>query len=482
MADDFYPFVDNAPHTPGSPAGEPSSQQGGPTHAQGLAGPLYPARIAVYDDMEMSPRVAVIEPKDIRDYLAEITSTTYDLMTQQGGTFAFSMIRELVENYIHAAFVEPTISILDHGQTLVFSDQGPGIPNKRDAMRPSFTSATLEMKKYIRGVGSGLPIVEEYVRRNHGTITIEDNLGHGTIVTVSLAHRDDPAGQTSAAREGAPGADFAGQPFAQAPQAVGSAWPASAQTPAQAGAAPGWGTGYLPAQQGGYPTQAGLAYGQGASAAPAGYQPGASATPGGTVGAFGYPGYPYGYPAPQATSPYPAGAGQQAASPAGTGWPGVAPAPTQTQAGWGTPQGAYPTGWPADAAAPSPQQPGYPAGYPGAAQQVQPMGYPPSGQLGMGAGAPGLPGAPAGAAGGTGFGGAGLALSEEQLAILRVFTRHEGVGPKELTAELGLSAASGSRRLAELQETGCVIKRGQKYQLTDVGRQIVEHTAPHEDR
>ena len=41
------------------------------------------------------------------------------------------------------------------------------------------------MKSYIRGVGSGLPIVKEYLDFTHGTISIEDNLGTGSVVTIS---------------------------------------------------------------------------------------------------------------------------------------------------------------------------------------------------------------------------------------------------------------------------------------------------------
>ena len=47
------------------------------------------------------------------------------------------------------------------------------------------------MKNYIRGVGSGLPIVREYLESSHGTITIEDNLGTGAVVTVSLVREED---------------------------------------------------------------------------------------------------------------------------------------------------------------------------------------------------------------------------------------------------------------------------------------------------
>ena len=49
------------------------------------------------------------------------------------------------------------------------------------------------MKHYIRGVGSGLPIVKEYLDFSHGTISIEDNLGTGAVVTISLKSNEEPA-------------------------------------------------------------------------------------------------------------------------------------------------------------------------------------------------------------------------------------------------------------------------------------------------
>jgi hypothetical protein len=40
------------------------------------------------------------------------------------------------------------------------------------------------MKRYIRGVGSGLPIVREYLAHSGGSLAIEDNLGAGSVVTI----------------------------------------------------------------------------------------------------------------------------------------------------------------------------------------------------------------------------------------------------------------------------------------------------------
>ena len=42
------------------------------------------------------------------------------------------------------------------------------------------------MKRYIRGVGSGLPIVKDYLETTHGYIEIEDNINKGSVVTISL--------------------------------------------------------------------------------------------------------------------------------------------------------------------------------------------------------------------------------------------------------------------------------------------------------
>ena len=166
MARDFYPFV----------------EQEGSTLDDAVR---YPARIAVYDDAAAAPRVVVVEPKDVRSYLEEITATVNRLEREQGGPIPFMVVREIVENFVHAYFVAPTISILDGGNTIRFCDQGPGIPEKTRALEYGTTSATEEMRHYIRGVGSGLPYVQQYMQDKGWSLTIEDNIGHGTVVTLS---------------------------------------------------------------------------------------------------------------------------------------------------------------------------------------------------------------------------------------------------------------------------------------------------------
>lgn len=145
-----------------------------------------PTRIAVYDDLLAAPRIVDIDPTDIAQYIEEIASKTYELAQQKGSSIPYTVIKEVCENFIHAKFKNPCISILDGGNTIKFTDQGPGIADKQRAQLPGFTSATSEMRKYIRGVGSGLPTIKEYLRFSNGRLIIEDNIQEGTVVTIQI--------------------------------------------------------------------------------------------------------------------------------------------------------------------------------------------------------------------------------------------------------------------------------------------------------
>lgn len=196
MANDFYPFVDSGDPTPDNTHLRPADGEGvSPAPEEGPASTLpdasgvavrYATRIAVYDDLLSTPRILIISPHDVRTYLEEITNTVYRCMREQGGRLSLMVIREIVENFIHAHFVEPIISILDDGNTVRFADQGPGIQNKERAFEFGVTSADREQKRYIRGTGAGFPMVQQYLENAGGAISIEDNLGQGTVVTVTV--------------------------------------------------------------------------------------------------------------------------------------------------------------------------------------------------------------------------------------------------------------------------------------------------------
>lgn len=138
-----------------------------------------------------APRVTEIPPNTTAEFIEALASTIYTQAQQAGGSIPYTAIREVSENFIHAQFREIIVSILDRGNTIRFSDQGPGIPHKEKAQMPGFSSATDPMKRYIRGVGSGLPLVKEYLSFKHGRITIEDNLKSGAVVTISVNPEED---------------------------------------------------------------------------------------------------------------------------------------------------------------------------------------------------------------------------------------------------------------------------------------------------
>ena len=197
MARDFYPFVEGSD--------EPLTV----TH---------PARIAVYDDTAAAPRVVVVEPRDVRGYLEEITSEVSRLSREQGGTIPFMVIREIVENFVHAYFEAPTITILDGGNTIRFSDQGPGIREKARALEYGTSSATEEMRHYIRGVGSGLPYAQQYMEDKGGSLEIEDNISGGTVVTISTHPREEARAISGAETPAQAAPSFSPVSFSPAPQ------------------------------------------------------------------------------------------------------------------------------------------------------------------------------------------------------------------------------------------------------------------------
>ena len=146
-------------------------------------------RVAVYDSLASLPRVVELTAEGAREFVDLMANKTYELSQAKGGEIPFTVIREVVENLVHAYFKEAVITILDDGNTIRVSDQGPGIENKSTVFMPGFTTATREMKQVIRGVGSGLPVAREMLEVAGGKITVEDNLGKGAVITLSLERK-----------------------------------------------------------------------------------------------------------------------------------------------------------------------------------------------------------------------------------------------------------------------------------------------------
>ena len=443
MSDDFYTMVDSgdpAPdneHITGVREGRDEDEQ----TAVKVPAAMYAARIAVYDDMLSTPRVIVIEPQDVRTYLEETTNTVYQCMKEQGGHISLMVIREIVENFIHAHFAEPIISILDGGDTIRFADQGPGIDDKERAFDFGVTSANSKMKRYIRGTGAGFPMVQEYLENAGGAVSIEDNMGNGTVVTVSL----NPKRVQEIERAGGRGA-------AVRPEAEQQAYPIPGTYSQQPIAAQQAQQPAMPMQQ---PSMQHMQEFQTAPETTAQMMPDTMAMTGqepapmpqqpmGALSApqMGYQPYPQGYPAqymPQQgyaqpyPQQYPKGYQQPYQQmPQAQYNPWAQQVPPQPYQQW--PQSFQQQPLPMQ----SSQQPAAQMMYPNAANQyTQPQ--------------------------------PNVFVSERGEAALGYLAQNQECGATDLARAFGNSAPTWSRTLNDLAQAGLVIKHGQKYHLTEIG-------------
>jgi hypothetical protein len=152
-------------------------------------------RVAIYDSLLAPPQVVSLSSEDFNQLIGELSARTHGYARERGGRIPFVVIKEIVENLIHAYFKDAVVTIMGDGNTIRISDQGPGIPDevKQQAFEPGFTTATREMRRFIKGVGSGLPVAREQLAFLGGAITIENNLKSGTVVTLRVGPPPGPA-------------------------------------------------------------------------------------------------------------------------------------------------------------------------------------------------------------------------------------------------------------------------------------------------
>ena len=152
-------------------------------------------RIAVYDSRTAPPRIEEVFGDTPHELIERLSARVYQVARDTGGAVPYTVIRELTENLVHAGFRDVVVSVLDEGRLVRFSDAGPGIRDVDRALRPGFSTATAEMRRYIKGVGSGLPIAAECMGFEGGSIQIEMNLSGGAVVTAHGPHEkaDPPA-------------------------------------------------------------------------------------------------------------------------------------------------------------------------------------------------------------------------------------------------------------------------------------------------
>ena len=143
------------------------------------------ARIVAYPS-GAEPEITEIAAADPRSATIKFTKAVIGQVREFGGEVPEEAVREVVENLIHAEYRGVVVSILDGGNVVRVSDRGAGIQNKERAIEFGFTGASPAALEEIRGVGAGLGMARTAAEKAGGTLTVEDNIGGGTVATISV--------------------------------------------------------------------------------------------------------------------------------------------------------------------------------------------------------------------------------------------------------------------------------------------------------
>lgn len=143
-------------------------------------------RVAVYP-ANGEPEITEISAANPHSATLKFSRLVMEKVGEIGGRVPETAVREVVENLIHAAYQSVVISVLDGGHTVRISDKGPGVEDKARAMGFGFSGATLEALREIRGVGAGLGIAQVAAAEVGGSVSVEDNIGGGTVTTISVS-------------------------------------------------------------------------------------------------------------------------------------------------------------------------------------------------------------------------------------------------------------------------------------------------------
>lgn len=142
-------------------------------------------KIAVYPKSG-EPEVSEVSAASPRAASEKFSRLIMEKVRDFGGRVPEEALRELIENLVHAEFRGVVVSVLEDGNVVRISDKGPGIEHKERAFEFGFWGATPEAVREIRGVGAGLGIARAAAEKAGGTVEVEDNIGGGTVATVSV--------------------------------------------------------------------------------------------------------------------------------------------------------------------------------------------------------------------------------------------------------------------------------------------------------
>ena len=181
----------------------------GMMHAQRTLGETDQAgvgvRIAVYP-RGGEPEIIEVSAANPHSATQKFTRFVSERVRETGGNVPEESIREVVENLVHAGYRGVVISILDGGNVVRVSDRGAGIQNKERAVEFGFSGASSAALEEIRGVGAGLGMARSAAEKAGGSLTVEDNIGGGTVATISVGEAspsqlEEPQAPRPAARK-----------------------------------------------------------------------------------------------------------------------------------------------------------------------------------------------------------------------------------------------------------------------------------------
>jgi hypothetical protein len=156
-------------------------------------GAEFSIRVAVYP-RNGEPEVSEVSATSPGSASSKFCGLVIEKVQALGGRIPEAALRELVDNLIHAEFRGVVISVLQDGNVVRISDKGPGVENKTRAFEFGFSGATPDALREIRGVGAGLGLAQAAAERVGGNVSLEDNIGGGTVATVAVgetAHTPD---------------------------------------------------------------------------------------------------------------------------------------------------------------------------------------------------------------------------------------------------------------------------------------------------
>jgi predicted transcriptional regulator len=149
-------------------------------------------RVAVYS-RNGEPEISEVSAASPHSASSKFSGLVMEKVKELGGRVPEEALRELVENLIHAEFRGVVISVLEDGNVVRISDKGPGVENKARAFKFGFSGAAQEALREIRGVGAGLGLARAAAEKAGGTVNLEDNIGGGTVATVTVRETSQPS-------------------------------------------------------------------------------------------------------------------------------------------------------------------------------------------------------------------------------------------------------------------------------------------------